>query len=224
VGAAISRRYSPAHTGEAKMNIARKLVLLALAAVVATAFAASTASAQTIEIVRESNNAHCPIVQTSDNGGCLIRGVGEVALVGHIPQFGIEVTASDCNVTFEGRIDEDGEGYIYGATYSGDGAHNCTRVPCGLPWRIHGEELGGSQERLEVEFCADPDNPAVPDADDNRCLTSIPFSDVGDHAYRFRFDDLGGVNHLSIECELNSGIVNLAVDANHPAITIIHTP
>jgi hypothetical protein len=205
------------------MNIARKLVLLALAAMATMAFAASTASAQSIEIVRESNNAHCTAVPNSTTGGCLIRGVGEIALVGHVI-FGIEATASDCNVTFEGRVDEDGEGYVYSATYAGDGSHSCTRTPCGLPWRAHGEELGGSQERLEVEFCADPDNPASPGTNDNRCFTSVPLTDAGDHAYRLTFNDLAGTNHQGPDCELTSGTVNIAVDGTHPAIEVVHTP
>jgi hypothetical protein len=207
---------------EKQMNIARKLVLLALAAVAAMAFTASTASAQTIEVTSEPTNTHCPAVPNSSTGGCLIRGVGEVALILHV--LGIEVTASDCNVTFEGRIDEDGEGYIYSASYTGDASHNCTRVPCGLPWRIHGEELGGSQERLIVEFCFDPDNPAVPDSDDNRCFVSIPLTDSFDHLYRLTFNNLGGVNHQGPGCRLNSGVVNLAVDAAHPSIEVVHTP
>jgi hypothetical protein len=204
------------------MRIARKLMLLALTAMAAMALAASTASAQTVEVVQEdAANAHCTAVPNSTSGGCVIRGVGEIALVGHI--FGIEATASDCNVNFEARIDEDGEGYAYSAAYTGDATHNCTRTPCGLPWRIHGEETNPG-EALTVEFCARPSS-----GSDNRCLTNVPISDTGDHDYRLTFSDLGGVNHLGADCELTSGAVNIDTgaantDTPHREIEIIHTP
>jgi hypothetical protein len=209
------------------MRIARKLFLLALTAMAAMALAASTASAQTIQVVQEDQaNAHCPAAPNSTSGGCVVHGTGEIALVGHI--FGIEATASDCNVEFEARLDEDGEGYAYSAAYTGDATHNCTRTPCGLPWRIHGEELGAAsaeQETLTVEFCARPSS-----GSDNRCLTDVPISDTGDHDYRLTFNDLGGTSHLGADCELTSGAVNLETgvseppsnDLPHREIEIIH--
>jgi hypothetical protein len=204
------------------MRIARKLMLLALAAIAAMAFAASAASAQSVEVVQESNNAHCSAVPNSTTGGCAIRFSGEVALVGHV--FGIEATASDCLIILIGRIDEDGEGYIYAVIIIGSASHNCPRTACGLPWRFHLRELGGSQERGRTEFCLDPDNPANPDSDDNRCFTEIPMADAGDHAYRMTFNDLGGVNHQGADCEFTSGTANFTVDAQTPAIEVIHTP
>jgi hypothetical protein len=205
------------------MRITRKIALLAFTAITAMVFAASTAAAQTVQIVQEdNNNQHCPAAPNSTTGGCVIHGAGEILLIGHV--FGIEATASDCNVDFEARIDEDGEGYIYSAGYSGDATHNCTRTPCRLPWRMHVEELGGGLIRLRVEWCARPTS-----GGDNVCLHDVPILDDNDHNIHFIFDDLGGIHHVGSACELTSGIVTIETgtqfdDAPHREIEIVHTP
>jgi hypothetical protein len=203
---------------EIKMRIMRRLFLSGVASVIAMAFMASIATAQSVEIVLESNNQHCSAVPNSATGGCAIKGLGEVTLVEHL--WGIEFTASDCNVAFEGRIDEDGEGFIYGASYTGDAGHNCTRTPCDLPWSIHAEEHGGGIETLDVPFCA-----RNSDTVNQKALATIPLTDAGDHAYRLTFNDLGTLNITGcVDCELTGGLVNIVVDAAHPGIKIIHTP
>jgi hypothetical protein len=205
------------------MRIARKLFLLALTAIAAMAFAASAASAQgPVEVVVEGGQ-HCPPVLGPDSGGCIVHfgneaGGDEVSLVGHV--FGIEATASDCLVELEARIDEDGEGYVYAANYHGDAAHGCTRTPCGLPWRIHGEEDEplGSGERIHAEFCAHPTS-----GSDNRCLVEAPIVDSGGHNYEIPLADQPGTTHLGAECELTSGELHLEVATPHQDIEIIHT-
>jgi hypothetical protein len=196
-----------------------RIAFICVAVVVAgMAMMASATSAQTIEVVQEdNNNLHCSSVPNSTTGGCVRGGTGEVSLTGHV--FGIEATASDCNVAFEGRVDEDGEGYVYSASYTGDASHNCTRTPCGLPWRAHGEEVSGSTAIVTLEFCAHPTS-----GSDNRCQVSGPVSDQGDHAYVGPLTDAAGTTHLGADCELTSGSISGVTDASHPALEVIHTP
>jgi hypothetical protein len=201
-----------------------------MAAMVVLALGASTASAQTptVEIREEHTGLHCPpIVGVGTAGGCEIHVVGEISLVGHV--FGIEATASDCNVELEGRVDEDGEGYVTAAEFSGDLAHNCTRTPCGLPWRLHIDEPSNGALTGNAEFCARPSSGA-----DNRCLAAAPLTDSGDHDYEFTFNDLGGVSHVGADCELTSGSLHIekgspvldhlqeAPGQRHHEIEIIH--
>jgi hypothetical protein len=198
------------------MRIARKTMLLALMAAAAMMLAASAASAQSVEATIEATGEHCPPVTSPTDGGCLGKATGEASLVGH--GFGIEVVASDCNITVEGRGDEDGEGYIYSATYTGDASHNCTRTPCGLPWRAHGEETSPGVESGTVEWCARPSS-----GPDNRCLATDSGSDDGDHEYSHVVNDVSGIAHSGPDCELTNGSGVVVVDAAHPAVEVIHT-
>jgi hypothetical protein len=218
------------------MRIARKLFLLALMAMTAMALAASTATAEPepVEILNEHTGAHCPDVPNATTGGCKVHLRGEIRLTGHI--FGIEANASEGYVELEARIDGDGEGYVYMATFTASGPppyntvnHADAREPCGLPWRIHGEEDDprSSGETIHAEFCADPDNPANPDGDENRCLaepTIVETAPTGSHDYEIPLVDYGGVNHTGPDCELTG---ELHVEQNplsteYDEIQIVH--
>jgi hypothetical protein len=195
------------------MHIALKLALLVVAG---TMLMTSTASAQTIEVVEEETNEHCPAVLDADTGGCLRHGVGEATLTGHV--FGIEATASDCNVEFEGRADEDGEGYTFGASLTGDASHNCTRTPCNLPWRTHGEELTGSSATVTFEFCLRPSS-----GPDNVCLVNTTAVDLGNHVYETNLNDVPGTTHGGAACEYDIRLSG-EIDATHPAVEVVHAP
>jgi hypothetical protein len=198
------------------MCLARKLFLPIAIGLLVMGAAATPAGAQveSVDVYDEDTGGQCSAVPNSATGGCLVHASGEASLVGHV--FGIEATASDCVIELEARVDGDGEGYVYSASYSGDASHNCTRTPCGLPWGLHIVETGGDTERLETEFCARPSS-----GGDNRCLASIPMTDVGDHAYRFTLADVAGANHLGADCELNSGAINVE-GFPHDDIEIVH--
>jgi hypothetical protein len=205
------------------MRFVRKIFLLALTAVAAMAFAASTASAQEtpIEVIDEHSLEHCAPVPNADTGGCRVHFSGELILVGHI--FGIEANASDCLVELEARIDEDGEGYVYQASFTPHPTDACTRSPCSLPWRIHGEEPAPGVEHIYAEFCARPDAGGA----DTRCEVRAPLTAVGDHDYRLTFIDVAGIPHPNDGsqpgCELTGGVLDIEKPTGtHDEIEIIH--
>jgi hypothetical protein len=218
------------------MRIVRKLFLLALMTMTATALAASTATGEPepLEILNEHTLAHCPDVLNATTGGCKVHLRGEIRLGGHI--FGIEANASENYVELEARIDENGEGYVYMATVTASGPapydvvnHSDTREPCGLPWRIHGEEDDprGSGETIHFENCLDPDNPANPDGDENRCLFEAPIVETapaGSHDYEIPLIDYGGVNHTGPDCEFNGElhIEQNPLNGTYDEIEIVH--
>jgi hypothetical protein len=185
------------------MRNARRSFLLLVATAAAMALTAPAAWAE-IEVLNEHTGTHCPTV-TNDGGeiegGCNVHLHGEVTLRYHF--FGIEVTDSVDYRELEARIDEDGNGWIYMATFASTGPapyntvqHSGLRQPCGLPSAVRLEE-DGAVEALHVEFCADPDNPANPDGDEDRYEVEAPIVDTGDHDYELPLSDLSSVDHLT---------------------------
>jgi hypothetical protein len=202
------------------MRSIRNILLLAMVGAVAMALGPATTGAQTptLEVVKESDNTHCPAVINSTTGGCLFRYAGEATLQSHFA--GVEFAESDCNITGEGRIDEDGEGYIYTGLQQGDEAHTCTRQVCNLPWRVHMDEFQFATERVTFEACFQ----AVGGGNMSKCQVQPPLNEpVANHIYRFTFNDVNGVSHVGAECELTSGAWNFVIDAQHPAIEFLHS-
>jgi hypothetical protein len=192
------------------MRAALKLLLGVFVAVAAgTGLTVTPVSAQGVEVIRPDVADHCP---SAAGGGCEIHAVGEFSLVGHV--FGIEVTASDCNVELAGYLDEDGEGQITSGSMTSDASHNCTRTLCSTsgtmnPWPIHIDETGTGTEAIQTEICLRPSS-----GGDNRCLITAPITDIGLHDYRITFNDTAGTNHAGADCELTSGHLDLETDTN----------
>jgi hypothetical protein len=132
------------------MRIARKLTLIAFAVVAAMAFAASSASAQAVEVQQEGG-PHCPAVTSPTSGGCHLSAVSDDVI--SLEAFGSLVSA--CNNDYEARIDEDGHGYLTDQNLTGP---SCTTPPCvtnGVknPWEIEVYEDAGT--KLEARFCVE---------------------------------------------------------------------
>jgi hypothetical protein len=111
------------------MRIARKLLLVASLAIAASAFVASTASAQTLVVTDESTGSHCSAVTLGANGhdvdgGCLLHIFSEAGVVLKKHVFGIESTITTCNTELLMRLDEDAHGYILEQDLTGG---SCTR-------------------------------------------------------------------------------------------------
>ncbi|HYI99594.1 MAG TPA: hypothetical protein VEX36_07970 [Thermoleophilaceae bacterium] len=136
------------------MRIARKLTLLAMLAIAATALAAPSAFAQTepelhnqaprlivAQEVHAANDIACPAVTPSPppNPGPLVTVGGcrghfsapNVVLSAHLSAGGTEVVVSTCNVEFDIRLDSAGEGYIAHQEFTQGTAGTCTRRACG---------------------------------------------------------------------------------------------
>ena len=136
------------------MRIARKLTLLAMLAIAATALAAPSAFAQTepelhnqtprlivAQEVHAANDLACPAVTPSPPpnpgplatvGGCRQHYTApNVVLVAHLSAGGTEIVVSTCNVEFDLRIDSAGEGYIAHQEFTQGTEGTCTRRACG---------------------------------------------------------------------------------------------
>jgi hypothetical protein len=139
------------------MRDIRKLVLLAVMALAATAIAAPAALAQsnpenheTLELRNKATGAHCPAVTKPTAhtvaGGCFThtKSQGEWEFRKHV--FGIESHFTSCEVEFYERLNEDGEGYMLHQSFSHP---SCVRRPCQepspetepTPWPAHLDEL-----------------------------------------------------------------------------------
>jgi hypothetical protein len=135
------------------MRLARKLTLLAMLAIAATALAAPTAFAQTEpeghnqtprlivqQEVHAANDVNCPNVTPSPPplvsptvtaGGCRQHYTApNVPLTQHVAA-GTEVLVSTCDVEFEIRLDLAGEGWIVHQEFTQGTVGTCTRRACG---------------------------------------------------------------------------------------------
>ena len=198
------------------MRIARKLFLLTAMALTALAMTATTASAQ-IEVLEEDEGHHCPAVTINVHhveGGCHIEffSVVDIPLHAYIPA---KTTISSCEWYLEGRVDENGEGYIDRIILEPPhaGAVPCTRQACDeltgtqphpdLPWPFHIREEGVGHEELEMEIClraGDEGNTG------NWCELHLGFQNEGGHQY-----EIGGP--VESFCENNPN--NPGYDGNH---------
>jgi hypothetical protein len=136
------------------MRIARKLTLLAMLAIAATALAAPSAFAQTepelhnqaprllaAQEVHAANDVACPAVTPSPPpnpgplvtvGGCRLHYLATtVVLSAHLSAGGTEVVVSTCDVEFDVRLDGAAEGYIAHQEFTQGATGTCTRRACG---------------------------------------------------------------------------------------------
>jgi hypothetical protein len=147
------------------MRIARKLVLLALAATAAMAMYAAPANAvDPIEVVNEkltTGNMHCSNLAVGHaTGGCLVHAEGTITMQVFIF---VWVNERRCDLELIMRIGEDGEVGIDDmvfATAVESGSEECLNNPpideCDLPWEGHGEEQAAHNIHAVKAVCIDP--------------------------------------------------------------------
>jgi hypothetical protein len=202
------------------MRLARKLTLLAMAAMSLAALAAPQASAQeplthnqTPELQARveppaTNGALCPAVAPSPapvpgplatSGGCRVHASG-ANIVLRMHTFGIESTDSTCNTEFDARLDGSGEGYLTHAELTQGTQGTCTRRPCsfegpnteGRAWSTYMRENAATpHETITVLFCLWN----LSTMTDYHCEVSIPFTETEggvstNHRYNFVANDL----------------------------------
>lgn len=140
------------------MRTASRLTLLAALTATVLTCAAPTASAQ-VEITNESaNGAHCGAVTptlSGATGGCFFHADSEGAFWS-INLFGEPLT--ECTVSFDGRVNENGHGYLYNQVFGGGApcvivACNATSGPGFRPWELAMDEPAPGAEHLIYNFC-----------------------------------------------------------------------
>lgn len=170
------------------MRLARKIALLATAALAAMALAATNASAQGISISDEATGSPC--------NPCMVHATGSSTLFAHV--FFGEVQISACNDEFEAEVyDPDGMTDIeFGHVYNYNNDHpvnaNCTRENCaGVD---AGEQTTGEREwpmrnavetaantgTMLVDFCLRDENGA-----EEMCEIPVTVTETGAHQYQF---------------------------------------
>jgi len=170
------------------MRISHKLLLVAVTALAAMAFGASSASAQ-VSVAEEPTGIPC-------DPTCQLHIVGATTLVAHIPMLG-EVTASACQDEFIADLTAGGTGGIT-ATLSGP---SCTQQPCEEPWEVHGlTEVAPDTVDAHVEFCL-----AGSDGEHKNCEIDVRITEVpgGSHNYALTSVGQSCINHQGIEVEVN---------------------
>lgn len=146
------------------MFLVRKLLIPLAMALAALAMTASSASAQ-IEVLTEEDDQPCPAVTIDVHhveGGCHVRFHTTVDLPLHV-YAPTKMTVSNCEATFEGRVDQSGEGYLTNVVLDPPhaGTTACTRTPCDeaapahtmIPWPFHIREDAPGSEEMELELC-----------------------------------------------------------------------
>jgi hypothetical protein len=194
------------------MNIARKLILLALTACAFMAMTAGTASA--VEVLEEASGIHCASVVTEEGGeDCLIHGDtagGHMELGG---PFGVMYT---CEVALEGSVSE--SGHAIASWYDVFGCEGSTLNECITTGHRHPEArvISGSSPtwNIEADFCVY--NPLL--NADIECHLAGTITELANHDQRMNFV------HTN-KCEQNpsyslQGELRIQPDAAHPAIEL----
>lgn len=207
------------------MRLARKLFLIAAAAIAMIAFTAPTANA--VEVSAEGG-AHCPEVEVDNDhdvtGGCLVEAetdTNPATLANHFHLTG-EGVFSICDNVFSARIHESGDGVIFAQDLSGA---NCGIEPCdeaegasephaNYVWPANLMEFGPQSatnpapEAIQVTFCVrglgDPEGSSF-----GTCTVFVPMVTVAPHTYRFVTIAPGpseprSDNRLSSRCSQNA--------------------
>ena len=205
------------------MRNVRKLLLLAVAAIVAMAFAPSVASAQTVELEKETGG-HCPdsvevVNHVPDDLDCSIHATTEPGTTADLFQHTgtSEVPFSQCENEFEAAFDEDGFGYIYDQVLTPEGG-TCGREPCdesetsatphrNFEWPAQIREVAAGEELIEVTFCLTAHNPTTGEGTAGTpCTVHLHVNRVG-HEYEVESGD--GVDNHESPCENLGGIIEL---------------
>jgi hypothetical protein len=143
------------------MRFARKLVLFAVAA--AATMALTAPSAQALEIATEATGVHCTAITPTANEPFITHGTGGGGCRFRFHSLGtVEIgdplgNMTECNITFEGRLNELGEGFIYSQTFTGCTVFTVT--PCNVDgvapsenWILHVNGEHGANG-AEIRIC-----------------------------------------------------------------------
>jgi hypothetical protein len=147
------------------MRNARKLFLLAVTALAALAFSATSASAQ-VEVESTVEEGHCSVVTINEEtglpeGGCQAHVVNSSATIDLLRHTSVgEAVSTACQNEYDLAIGEDGEGYLFNqniSTGTGCGTAVAACVTGGVqePWHVQIEEDGPGSEEAHVEICLD---------------------------------------------------------------------
>jgi hypothetical protein len=215
------------------MRIARKLTLLAMLAIAATALAAPSAFAQTEPLahnqtpllivqqeVHGAADAACPLVTPSPppNPGPLVTAGGcrshisapNVELFAHLSAGGTEVLLNTCNIEMDVRIDAAGEGYLSHQEFTQGTAGTCTRRACG-------QTAPPTSEGRAYSFFMRETEPAPTErvtvllcfenldgTNPSHCEVTLPVTEPTPHAYTFTMADTSGHGAVFPHCEFGS--------------------
>jgi len=207
------------------MRLARKLFLIAAAAIAMIAFAAPAANA--VEVSNEATLAHCPEVDASNahvvSGGCVVEAEtdGTLATAATLRQhatMGGEAVFSICDNTFTAALHESGDGFIYNQILGPGPVNACGITACdeaapnhsNLPWPATLMEFGGATA-LQTTFCIRPapsQDPALEGSAFTTCTIYVPFAENPDHEYTFTTLPFGAheVPPWSSRCSQNAQV------------------
>jgi len=178
------------------MHLARKLFLVAAAAIAMIAFAAPAANA--VEVSTEADPmVHCPEVDASNDhvvtGGCVVEaetGDATPVVLRFHATMGGETVLSLCNYTFDAALHESGDGFIYNQIITDTAANACLLTQCDeaepdhddIPWPATLMEFGGATA-LQFTFCIRPIG--AEGSSFTTCTIYVPWAEGPEHAYTF---------------------------------------
>jgi len=180
------------------MRLARKLFLIAAAAIAMIAFAAPAANA--VEVSEEADPPHhCPEVDATNahvvSGGCVVdaeTGDATPATLRQHATMGGEAIFSICANTFTAALHESGDGFIYNQHLENVPPVNaCGITACDeaapshaqIPWPATLMEFGGATA-LQTTFCIRPLTVGEGGAF-TTCTIYVPYAENPDHVYTF---------------------------------------
>ena len=191
------------------MRFARKLMLLAITAIAAMAFAAAPASAtDTVEVVNEKTATVC-------DPNCEVHASGKATLRVDLVFF--ESTEATCNLEVQMRVTKTGSGSIYDLEHTTGPDANCATVvaECKLPWAASGEEDGATGVvQSSAAVCLDPSE------SDSNCEGNLAFDivELAGESYQTQFNNSTvGLCELDVDLTIESSVsTNAAIHVNHP--------
>jgi hypothetical protein len=209
------------------MRLTNLLALLAAIVAVSVVAAPPALADSTLEATDEATGNHCGAVTVNDHqvsGGCgpgHAVSTGSITLRAHI--FGIESTDNVCTNEFDGRGDENADGYIYNQHLEGA---TCSREPCeeanghAKPWRVIGREDANGTEYGRVVFCI---STTADMTDRPQCTVDVPgiqTSHSTGEAGNTGGVEMPGIGPAGFRCELIGHWVN---ESTSPEVEVTHT-
>jgi len=180
------------------MRLARKLFLIAAAAIAMIAFAAPAANA--VEVSEEEDPPHhCPEVDATNDhivsGECVVQAqttsIANAATLRLHATMGGEAVFSICANTFTAALHESGDGFIYNQHLENTPANACGITACDeaapshaqIPWPATLMEFGGATA-LQTTFCIRPLTVGEGGAF-TTCTVYVPYAEAPEHEYTF---------------------------------------
>jgi hypothetical protein len=210
------------------MSIARKLLLLCVAAVAAMALAAPSASAAPgpIHFINENTLEHCEVADANCN--VHIESESPTTLVRVIN--GVEQPISQCTDEFHALLDEAPEtSFIHEQQLTGP-AGVCNSRPCitegETEWPVHsGVETAPNEGGMRLEFCIIGASGDV-HCEINTHVIEEPVPPAPEHQYEFRANGVPTGSHCTIapgvEVEVFGHWLTEADSPPYDEIEIIH--